>query len=128
MIQKAQCSHTVPYPGTQTSKQAVRTQYVGHVTGHQPIKDQYFLMWPGRFLYNEGDPKGKIFPHSSISCNPKCDQCSGVNSAGSVCEGGAVRGRLVRGTTYRTGANSSNVAPHTVGGNFSTVSVCSASY
>eukprot|EP00116_Pleurobrachia_bachei_P012150 sb/3472412/ len=31
---------------TETSKQPIRTHYLGHVTGYQPIRDQYF----GRFL------------------------------------------------------------------------------
>eukprot|EP00116_Pleurobrachia_bachei_P016486 sb/3476748/ len=29
-------------------KQPIRTRYLGHVTGYQPIRDQYFLI---RFLY-----------------------------------------------------------------------------
>ena len=28
---------------TDTSKQPIRTRYLGHVTGYQPIRDQYFL-------------------------------------------------------------------------------------
>eukprot|EP00116_Pleurobrachia_bachei_P018956 sb/3479218/ len=28
---------------TDTSKQPIRTRYLGHVTGHHPIRDQYFL-------------------------------------------------------------------------------------
>eukprot|EP00116_Pleurobrachia_bachei_P015530 sb/3475792/ len=27
----------------ETSKQPIRTRYLGHVTGYQPIRDQYFL-------------------------------------------------------------------------------------
>ena len=33
---------------TGSSKQQIRTRYLGHVTGHQLIKDQHF--WFGRFL------------------------------------------------------------------------------
>eukprot|EP00116_Pleurobrachia_bachei_P007337 sb/3467599/ len=29
---------------TDTSKQPIRTRYLGHVTGYQPIRDQYFLI------------------------------------------------------------------------------------
>ncbi len=29
---------------TETSKQPIRTRYLGHVTGYQPIRDQYFLI------------------------------------------------------------------------------------
>eukprot|EP00116_Pleurobrachia_bachei_P015131 sb/3475393/ len=29
---------------TETSKQRIRTSYLGHVTGYQPIRDQYFLI------------------------------------------------------------------------------------
>eukprot|EP00116_Pleurobrachia_bachei_P014955 sb/3475217/ len=29
---------------THTSKQPIRTRYLGHVTGYQPIRDQYFLI------------------------------------------------------------------------------------
>eukprot|EP00116_Pleurobrachia_bachei_P009418 sb/3469680/ len=27
------------------SKQRIRTRYLGHLTGYQPIRDQYFLIW-----------------------------------------------------------------------------------
>eukprot|EP00116_Pleurobrachia_bachei_P008668 sb/3468930/ len=30
---------------TDTSKQPIRTRYLGHATGYQPIRDQYFLIW-----------------------------------------------------------------------------------
>eukprot|EP00116_Pleurobrachia_bachei_P010169 sb/3470431/ len=29
---------------TETSKQPIKTRYLGHVTGYQPIRDQYFLI------------------------------------------------------------------------------------
>eukprot|EP00116_Pleurobrachia_bachei_P016619 sb/3476881/ len=29
---------------TETSKQPIRTRYLGHVTGYQPIRDQYSLI------------------------------------------------------------------------------------
>eukprot|EP00116_Pleurobrachia_bachei_P008875 sb/3469137/ len=29
----------------ETSKQPITTRYLGHVTGYQPIRDQYFLNW-----------------------------------------------------------------------------------
>eukprot|EP00116_Pleurobrachia_bachei_P014864 sb/3475126/ len=29
---------------TETSKQLIGTRYLGHVTGYQPIRDQYFLI------------------------------------------------------------------------------------
>eukprot|EP00116_Pleurobrachia_bachei_P016123 sb/3476385/ len=34
-----------------TSKQPIRTRYLGHLTGYQPIRDQYFLIWlvPGTY-------------------------------------------------------------------------------
>eukprot|EP00116_Pleurobrachia_bachei_P016081 sb/3476343/ len=31
---------------TETSKQPIRTSYLGHVTGYQPIMDLYFLIRP----------------------------------------------------------------------------------
>eukprot|EP00116_Pleurobrachia_bachei_P009460 sb/3469722/ len=31
-----------PHEPTDTSKQPIRTRYLGHVTGYQPIRDQYF--------------------------------------------------------------------------------------
>ena len=36
------------------SKQPIRTRYLGHVTGYQPIRDQYFLIQsiPGMILFN----------------------------------------------------------------------------
>eukprot|EP00116_Pleurobrachia_bachei_P013431 sb/3473693/ len=30
---------------TETSKQPIITRYLGHVTGYQPIRNQYFLIW-----------------------------------------------------------------------------------
>eukprot|EP00116_Pleurobrachia_bachei_P016332 sb/3476594/ len=30
---------------TETSKQPIRTRYLGHVAGYQPIREQYFLIW-----------------------------------------------------------------------------------
>eukprot|EP00116_Pleurobrachia_bachei_P015444 sb/3475706/ len=37
----------VSYQGpTDTSKQPIRTRYLGDVTGYQPIRDQYFLIRP----------------------------------------------------------------------------------
>ena len=30
---------------TEFRKQPIRTRYLGHVTGYQPIRDQYFLIW-----------------------------------------------------------------------------------
>eukprot|EP00116_Pleurobrachia_bachei_P012840 sb/3473102/ len=35
-----------------TSKQPIRTRYLGHVTGYQPIRDQYFLIRsvPDRYI------------------------------------------------------------------------------
>eukprot|EP00116_Pleurobrachia_bachei_P017070 sb/3477332/ len=33
---------------TYTSKQPIRTHYLGHVIGYQPIRDQYFLHLPSR--------------------------------------------------------------------------------
>ena len=29
---------------TEPSKQPIRARYLGHVTGYQPIRDQYFLV------------------------------------------------------------------------------------
>eukprot|EP00116_Pleurobrachia_bachei_P013513 sb/3473775/ len=48
---------------TETSKQPIRTCYLGHVTGYQPIRDQYFLIRsvPGtennhtKIRYDQGD-------------------------------------------------------------------------
>eukprot|EP00116_Pleurobrachia_bachei_P018154 sb/3478416/ len=36
---------------TDTSKQPNRTRYLGHVTGYQPIRDQYFLIWSVPVVY-----------------------------------------------------------------------------
>eukprot|EP00116_Pleurobrachia_bachei_P000671 sb/3460933/ len=35
--------YTVSQEPTETSKQPIRTRYLGHMTGDQPIRDQYFL-------------------------------------------------------------------------------------
>ena len=36
---------------TESCKQSIRTRYLGHVTGYQPIRDEYFLIRsvPGTF-------------------------------------------------------------------------------
>eukprot|EP00116_Pleurobrachia_bachei_P003357 sb/3463619/ len=34
-----------PSPTAMVSKQPIRTRCLGHVTGYQPIRDQYFLIW-----------------------------------------------------------------------------------
>ena len=41
-----------PQSGKVTSKKAIRTRYLGHVTGYQPFRDQYFLIRsvPGEYL------------------------------------------------------------------------------
>eukprot|EP00116_Pleurobrachia_bachei_P004297 sb/3464559/ len=40
------CISTVPVIGRDdTSEQPIRIHYLGHVTGYQPIRDQYFLIW-----------------------------------------------------------------------------------
>eukprot|EP00116_Pleurobrachia_bachei_P010839 sb/3471101/ len=36
--------HTHRTETTETSKQPIRTRYLGHMTGYQPIRDQYFLI------------------------------------------------------------------------------------
>ena len=36
---------TVRWKGRGVSRQPIRTLYLGHVTGYQPIREQYFLIW-----------------------------------------------------------------------------------
>eukprot|EP00116_Pleurobrachia_bachei_P013659 sb/3473921/ len=38
---------------TDTSKRPIRNRYLGHLTGYQPIRDQYFLIRsvPGNFIW-----------------------------------------------------------------------------
>ena len=38
------CHHTLQQP-SEPNKQPIRTCYLGHVTGYQPIRDQYFQYW-----------------------------------------------------------------------------------
>eukprot|EP00116_Pleurobrachia_bachei_P012849 sb/3473111/ len=40
---KSQLRH--PQEQTDTSKQPIKTRYLGHVTGCQPIRDQYYLIY-----------------------------------------------------------------------------------
>eukprot|EP00116_Pleurobrachia_bachei_P014614 sb/3474876/ len=44
-------------PKVTISKQPIRTPYLGHVTGYQPIRDQYFLIWsvPGNDIRGRSD-------------------------------------------------------------------------
>ena len=37
---------------TDTSKQPIRTRYLGHVTGYPPIGDQYLLIWSSPAYWN----------------------------------------------------------------------------
>eukprot|EP00116_Pleurobrachia_bachei_P016545 sb/3476807/ len=39
-----QRSRVFTHPDRETSKQPIRARYLGHVTGYQPIRDQYFLI------------------------------------------------------------------------------------
>ena len=42
LLPRTQCKeHSLAGP----SKQPMRSRYLGHVTGYQPIMDQYFLIW-----------------------------------------------------------------------------------
>ena len=43
---------------TEPSKQPIRIRYLGHVTGYQPIRDQYFPIWsiPGVYKTNYSPP------------------------------------------------------------------------
>eukprot|EP00116_Pleurobrachia_bachei_P011877 sb/3472139/ len=72
---------------TETSKQPIRTRYLGHVTGYQPIRDQYFMIRsvPGVLLltphslfrwYNRGS--------STSSSSPLCLRQSTVWNGGGV--------------------------------------------
>eukprot|EP00116_Pleurobrachia_bachei_P006184 sb/3466446/ len=36
---------------TETSRQPIRTRYLGHVTGYQPIRGQYFLNWSRQLIH-----------------------------------------------------------------------------
>ena len=48
------------------SKQPIRTRYLGHVTGYQPIREQYFLTVPTCCHRNQRDiPLGWVFPPDS---------------------------------------------------------------
>ena len=41
VVESGNTTHQEP---TDISKQPIRTRYLGHVTGYQPIRDQYFLI------------------------------------------------------------------------------------
>eukprot|EP00116_Pleurobrachia_bachei_P005004 sb/3465266/ len=43
-----------PHPGTDSSKQPIRTRYLGHMTGYQPIRDQIGKCGLGPFDFNCG--------------------------------------------------------------------------
>eukprot|EP00116_Pleurobrachia_bachei_P000749 sb/3461011/ len=66
---------------TKTSKQPIRTRYLGHVTGYYPIRDQYFLIrsvhvtHPSRFhLHHRRNLRGipEVIPshHHPHPCHP----------------------------------------------------------
>eukprot|EP00116_Pleurobrachia_bachei_P015868 sb/3476130/ len=54
----------LPIEPTDTCKQPITTRYLGHVTGYQPIRDQYFLIWsvPGYILCSHRPLEGEISP------------------------------------------------------------------
>eukprot|EP00116_Pleurobrachia_bachei_P011840 sb/3472102/ len=52
---------------TETSKQPIKTRYLGHVTGNQPIRDQYFP------YHVPGNHQHTFLPPSSSS--PSCYSC-----------------------------------------------------
>eukprot|EP00116_Pleurobrachia_bachei_P012914 sb/3473176/ len=45
----------------ETSKQPIRARYLGHMTGYQPIRDQYFLIWFGSWL-----SPNQLIPNTAI--------------------------------------------------------------
>eukprot|EP00116_Pleurobrachia_bachei_P012760 sb/3473022/ len=66
-------------PGRDTCKQPIRTRYLGHVTGYQPIRDQYFLVkgtctfsltltknpWPTLYMVNKVITQNSFFNFGS---------------------------------------------------------------
>eukprot|EP00116_Pleurobrachia_bachei_P009775 sb/3470037/ len=66
-----------------TSKQPIRTRYLGHVTGYHPIRDQYFLIQSG--------------PMATKACNERSNlqdnrRMRGVEGAECAREGGTIIG------------------------------------
>eukprot|EP00116_Pleurobrachia_bachei_P011238 sb/3471500/ len=51
---------------TETNKQPIRTRYLGHVTGYQPIRDQYFLIRPVT-IFDGCDRLTKILSSKQVS-------------------------------------------------------------
>eukprot|EP00116_Pleurobrachia_bachei_P019042 sb/3479304/ len=53
------------------SKQPIRTRYLGHVTGHQPIRDQYLMIRsvPARFTFRKHPPTIKGTPSLGVLTN-----------------------------------------------------------
>ena len=52
---------------TEPSKQPIRARYLGHVTGYQPIRDQYFLVRSFPDREKHGYPNLSFFKYSNRS-------------------------------------------------------------
>eukprot|EP00116_Pleurobrachia_bachei_P015440 sb/3475702/ len=62
-----QTQSTAHQDSTETSKQPIRTLYLGHVTGYQPIRDEYFLI--RSVLTTHLSKLGVLARHLHLHCN-----------------------------------------------------------
>ena len=52
---------------TESSKQPIRTRYLGHMTGYQPIRDQYLLIRSvPAIMYLELASWGELTPYPTV--------------------------------------------------------------
>ena len=59
---------------TELSKQPIKTRYLGHVTGCQPIKGQYLLIHPQLYLNPCTVPIRTLYLGHVTGCQPIRDQ------------------------------------------------------
>eukprot|EP00116_Pleurobrachia_bachei_P006967 sb/3467229/ len=53
-------------PPTETSLQPIRTRYLGHVTGYQPIMDQYYPIIPPQIIHRDIKPENILVSKMGI--------------------------------------------------------------
>eukprot|EP00116_Pleurobrachia_bachei_P002114 sb/3462376/ len=72
-------THDAHQEPTEASKQPIRTRYLGHVTGYQPINDQYFLIRSVPDAHTDTPPSFSIYrsiedakrePHLLLATSP----------------------------------------------------------
>ena len=75
-----------PWTCSCQSKQPIRTRYLGHVTGYQPIREQYFVVRCGYFNSLPGQLGICLCQSKLLLISDYCCCCSSCDYKGYLCE------------------------------------------